>query len=68
MPDQTDEFRASAAACIAIARNTDDPAARAILLTMAQKWYDLANGPSINFDALVRDFNDRQMAPEPGMQ
>ena len=70
MPDRSDEFRNRAAHCIAIARTTDDPATRAILLTMAQRWYDLANGPATDFDALVRDFNDRQLSdpPKPVMQ
>jgi hypothetical protein len=62
MPDRSDEFRRAAANCVAIARTTDDPVTRLSLLTMAQRWYDLANGPAVNFDAIVREFNDRQMS------
>lgn len=66
MPDRSDEFRKAAADCVALARTTIDPVTRTSLLTMAQKWYDLANGPATNFDAIVRDFNDRQMISPSG--
>jgi hypothetical protein len=66
MPDRSDEFRKAAADCLAIARSTTDSATRAILLTMAQRWYDLANGPATDFDAIVREFNDRQMSDTAG--
>jgi hypothetical protein len=62
MPDRSDEFRMAAAECLARARATNDPVTRASLLTMAQRWYDLANGSGIDFDAIVREFNDRQMS------
>ncbi len=61
MPDRSDEFRKSAANCVAMARGTTDPAMRAMLLTMAQRWYDMANRPATEFHKLLRDFNDRQM-------
>jgi hypothetical protein len=38
---------------------------------MAQKWFDLANGPARSqdsLDAAMRVFNDRQMRTEPAMQ
>jgi hypothetical protein len=62
MPDRSDEFRTLAAECLAIARTTSDPAARVTLLTMAQKWFDLANGPTTNLDAALREFNASQMS------
>jgi hypothetical protein len=70
MPDRSDEFRSLAAECVAIARTTSDPVARVTLLTMAQKWFDLANGPTTNLDAALREFNTSQMsdAPTPTMQ
>ena len=70
MPNSSDEFRNRAANCLSVARHTDDPATRVILLTMAQCWYDLANGPALDFDALVQDFNDQQLTdpPKPVMQ
>ena len=42
----------------------------AIALTMAQKWFDLANGPATNLDAALREFNTAQMrdALRPAMQ
>jgi hypothetical protein len=61
MPDRSDEFRRMAADCIAIARTITDPGNRAVLLTMAQKWFDLANGPTPNLDAALREFNTSQM-------
>jgi hypothetical protein len=60
--DRSDEFRKAAADCVALARTTSDPMTRASLLTMAQKWYDLANGSPTNFEAIVREFNDEQMS------
>jgi hypothetical protein len=63
MPDRTDEFRRRAGDCVAIARAMTDPGNRAILLAMAQSWYDLANGSATNVDADLREFNDRQMTP-----
>ena len=70
MPDRSDEFRTLAAECLAIARTTSDPAARVTLLTMAQKWFGLANGPTTNLDAALREFNASQMsdARPPAMQ
>jgi hypothetical protein len=70
MPDRSDEFRKSAAKFVAMARTTTDPVMRARLLTMAQRWYDMANGPPTEFDKLQRDFNDQQMheASKPVMQ
>jgi hypothetical protein len=62
MPDRSDEFRKAAADCVALARATSDPLMRANLLTMAQRWYDLANAPATDFDAVLREFNDWQMA------
>jgi hypothetical protein len=37
---------------------------------MAQKWFDLANGPTTNLDAALREFNASQMsdARPPAMQ
>jgi hypothetical protein len=61
MPDRSDEFRSLAAECVAIARTTTDPAARVTLLTMAQKWFDLANGPTTSLDGALREFNASQM-------
>jgi hypothetical protein len=61
MSDRSDEYRNAAAECIAMARNSTDPDTRLQLLTMAQKWLDLANGPQLDFDAILKAFNDRQM-------
>jgi len=67
MPDRSDEFRKAAADCVGLARTATDPMMRASLLTMAQKWYDLATGPATDFNAIVQEFNDQQMA-KPVMQ
>ena len=68
MPDHSDKFRKLASDWIAIARNTTDPGSRVFLLTMAQKWYDLADDPTINVESLARAFNDQQTSDMPMMQ
>ena len=70
MADRSDEFRKLATDCLAIARTMTDPGNRAILLTMAQKWFDLANGPGDQLDPARREFNTAQMrdALKPAMQ
>jgi len=65
MPDRSDEFRKRAAQCVAVARVMDDPCRRAILLTMAQRWYDMANGATTDFDAIQRVFNESQLSDPP---
>jgi hypothetical protein len=51
-----------AAACLEIARQTTDSAARTTLLLMAQRWFELADETfDCRFNALVDDFNQRQM-------
>jgi hypothetical protein len=60
--DSSDEFKKAAAECAILARTTNDPRIRAGLLMLAQNLYDQANGLSTDFDAIVRDFNDEQMA------
>jgi hypothetical protein len=67
MPDRSDEFRKRATDCLALAQTATDPKARASLLTMAQAWFKLANSSAMNFDAIVRQFNDEQMS-KPVMQ
>jgi hypothetical protein len=61
MPDRSDEYRRAAAQCLALACATTDPVTRVKLLIMAQTWYDRANGPPINFDAVQRIFNQSQV-------
>jgi hypothetical protein len=70
MPDRSDEFRAAASECLRLAHTTSDESARASLLVMAQKWFDLANGSPRQsvFDAAVRAFNEGQMTAKPVMQ
>jgi hypothetical protein len=43
------------------AKNTTDPRTRAALIDMAQRLYDRANRPPIDFDAIVQGFNDQNM-------
>jgi hypothetical protein len=63
MTQKEDHFRAMAAACLEIARQTADSAARTTLLLMAQRWFELAEGTfgDDRFNALIDDFNQRQM-------
>jgi hypothetical protein len=63
MPDHSEQLN-RAAECLALAQKTDDAATRVTLLTMAQKWLDLANGAlsRLNFNAVMQDINDREMS------
>ena len=61
MTDRTEELRATAAQCVALAQSTTDPAVRAALTIMAQKLYDVANHRSAAYEVAQREFNDRQM-------
>ena len=62
MPDRAEKFRLTAADCLAVARTTMDASTRAALITMAQRLYELANQPSIDFEAIVQIFNEGQMS------
>jgi hypothetical protein len=62
MPDRPEEFRRTAAECLALAQSTSDARTRAALIDMAQRLYDRANRPPIDFDAIVQDFNDQKMS------
>jgi hypothetical protein len=62
MRDQTDKFRKLASDCLAMAQTTTDPGTRIFLLTIGQRWHDLASGPAVDVDAVGPDFNDRQMS------
>jgi hypothetical protein len=69
MPDNSDAFRKAASECLYLARTTSDLGTRAALLTMAQRWFDLANGSSqATLDAALRSFNEERMAPKPVIQ
>ena len=63
MPDPSDGYRQAAAKCVAIARSTSDPHTRVKLMMMAQRWFDMANGSQVNFEAILRGFNDQHMVP-----
>src|SRR5262249_1478204 len=62
MPDRPEEFRRTAAECLALAQTTTDPRTRAALIDMAQRLYDRASHPPIDFDAIVQGFNDQKMS------
>ena len=68
MADRRDELRETAAQCLALAHSTTDPHTRAALLTMAQKLYDRASKRTDNYETAQREFNDRQMLPQPAAQ
>jgi hypothetical protein len=70
MSDRSDEFRKAANECLELARNTTDVTTRVSLLTMAQKWFDLANGPARDdrLNTILRDFNDHQMSGRTGSE
>jgi hypothetical protein len=66
MADRSDDYRASASECLRLARMTTDENARTSLLVMAQKWFELANGPPSQdtLDVAVQAFNEWQMSPQ----
>jgi hypothetical protein len=66
MPDRSDRFRRAALECLQLARRASDESARTTLLMMAQRWFDLANGPTTQggLDFAVREFNEGQMVPK----
>jgi hypothetical protein len=68
MSDRSDEFRQAVNECLELARNTTDATTRVSLLTMAQRWFDLANGSSGDgrLNIILRDFNDAQMSSRTG--
>ena len=68
MADRRDELKETAAQCLAPAHLTADPHTRAALLTMAQKLYDRASRRADGYEAAQREFNDRQMLPQPAAQ
>jgi hypothetical protein len=61
MADRSDELRATAAQCLALAQSTPDSKTRAALLVMAQKLNDMASSRPSTFEMAQREFNDRQM-------
>jgi hypothetical protein len=65
MPDRSDRFRRAALECLQLARRASDENARTSLLMMAQRWFDLADGPTTQggLDFAVREFNEGQMVP-----
>jgi hypothetical protein len=68
MADRTDELKGAAAHCLALAHSAAHPQARAALLTMAQKLYSRASRRADDYEAVQREFNDRQMLPQPAEQ
>jgi hypothetical protein len=67
MPDRSEAFRRAALECLRLARTASDEGTRASLLLMAQRWFDLANGPPSQgaLEAALRAFNEGQMIPKP---
>jgi hypothetical protein len=68
MADRRDDLKETAAQCLALAHSTSDPHTRAALLAMAQKLYDGASKRAGDYAAAQREFNDRQMLPQPAAQ
>ena len=68
MAGRRDELKETAAQCLGLAHSTTDARTRAALLTMAQKLYDRASKRADDYEAAQREFNDRQMLPQPNVQ
>ncbi len=65
MAGDEEKFREAAANCLALARTTCDSATRIGLLTLAQKWLDLATSRygRAAFLALIQDVEDQIEEP-----
>jgi hypothetical protein len=64
--DRAEELRRTAARCLVLAQKTSDPPTRAALSLIAQRLYDLAtNRPLLDFDAMVKGYNDRRASGSP---
>jgi hypothetical protein len=63
MAGRTEELRATAAQCLALAQLTSDPQMRVALTTLAQKLYDMASDRPGDFEAAQKEFNEQQMLP-----
>jgi len=63
MTNRADECRKLAEKCMVLARTVGDPAGRATLLTMAQRWYELAQEAPSDLNTILQEFNDQQMQP-----
>jgi hypothetical protein len=63
MADRTDELRATAAQCLALAQSTIDPQTRAALLIMAQKLNDMASNRPASFEMAQRECRNIHGAP-----
>ena len=63
MENRAEVYRRAAAECLELARGTPDLATRAVLLTLAQDWLQLANRAFADrqLDAALQEFNDEQM-------
>jgi hypothetical protein len=68
MTDRRDELKETAAQCLALAHSTTDARTRAALLTMAQKLNSQASQRVHDYEVAQREFNDRQMLPQPTVQ
>lgn len=68
MAGRRDELKETAAQCLALAHSTTDARTRAALLTMAQKLNNQASQRVHDYEAAQREFNDRQMLPQPTVQ
>lgn len=66
MTDQVDEFRNTAAQCLALAQITTDLHTRAALMLIAQRLHDLAtNRPPPDLDAASDEFHAAPRSPQP---
>jgi len=63
MSDRAEDLRREAARCLEQANATADPRRREQLITMAARFYELANSVQADFDDILRAFNEAQMAP-----
>jgi hypothetical protein len=59
--DREQELREEAAKCLRLAQTAKDPNVRAELTTMAQRFLALTKRPAIDFEDLVRLYNEQQV-------
>jgi hypothetical protein len=65
MVERSDEFRAAAAQCLALAQTTTDLRVREELVHMAARLHDLANSVPADFDIILQAVNDQMSSAPP---
>jgi len=67
MSEREDQFRRLAAESLLLAHETKDPSRRLVLVGMAQRWVELADGGQQDLNALLTEYNEQKMVHSPAL-